>query len=63
MKALVTARLSEDILAPLRPAHELDVNPNDYPMPRDQVLEKIRDKDGILCTISDRMDGELMDMA
>jgi glyoxylate reductase len=63
MKALVTARLSEEILSPLRPAHELVVNPNDFPMPHAEVLDKVRDKDGLLCTISDRIDAELMDCA
>ncbi len=63
MKALVTAKLSEEILSPLRPAHELVVNPNDFPMSRAEVLDKVRDKDGLLCTISDRIDAELMDCA
>ena len=63
MKALVTARLSEEILSPLRPAHELVVNPKDFPMSRTEIRDKIQDKDGILCTISDRIDAELMDCA
>ncbi|MHB8204313.1 MAG: 2-hydroxyacid dehydrogenase [Desulfomonilaceae bacterium] len=63
MKALVTAKLSEEILSPLRPAQELVVNPNDFPMSRAEVLDKVRDKDGLLCTISDRIDAELMDGA
>lgn len=63
MKALVTARLSEDILSPLRPGYELAVNPNDFPMSRADVLDQIHDKDGMLCTISDRIDAELMDRA
>ena len=63
MKALVTARLSEEILAPLRPAHDLVVNPNDFPMSRADILDKIQDKEGLLCTISDRIDAELMDCA
>lgn len=63
MKALVTAKLSEEILSPLRPTHDLIVNPNDFPMSRVEVLDKVRDKDGLLCTISDRIDAELMDCA
>ncbi len=63
MKALVTAKLSEEILSPLRPAHDLIVNPNDFPMSHAEVLDKVRDKDGLLCTISDRIDAELMDCA
>ncbi|MGC8605164.1 MAG: D-glycerate dehydrogenase, partial [Desulfomonilaceae bacterium] len=63
MKALVTAKLSEEILAPLRPEHELFVNSDDTPMSSAEIRDKIRDKDGILCTISDRIDSELMDCA
>ncbi len=61
MKVLVAANLSEEILSPLRPLHDLLVNQNNFPMSHSEVLDKIRDKDGILCTISDRIDAEIID--
>ena len=63
MKALVTANLSREILSPLLPSHDLVVNPNDFPMSHDEILDRIRDKDGLLCTISDRISAEVMDCA
>ena len=63
MKALVTANLSQEILSPLLPDHGLVVNPNDFPMSHDEILDALRDKDGLLCTISDRISAEVMDCA
>ncbi|MCX5872240.1 MAG: D-glycerate dehydrogenase [Deltaproteobacteria bacterium] len=63
MKILVTSNLTEEILAPLRSAHEVVVNRNDFPLPRSEIIEKIRDKDGLLCSIVDRIDEELMSNA
>ena len=44
MKALVTARLSEEILSPLRPAYDLVVNPNDFPMSRAKSWTRSRQR-------------------
>lgn len=63
MKALVTANLNREILSPLLPSHDLVINPNDFPMSLDEILDQIRDKDGLLCTISDRISAEVMDCA
>lgn len=63
MKVLVTSNLTEEILAPLRQAHDLVVNRNDYPLQRSELIEKIQDKDGLLCSIVDRIDEELMNNA
>jgi glyoxylate reductase len=35
----------------------------DYPPPRNVLIEKIRDKDGLLCLLTDKIDAEVMDAA
>jgi glyoxylate reductase len=63
MKVLVTARLPENTLKELKALHDVTVNPADHPMPRPELLKQVGDKDGLLCTISDRVDEELLDSA
>ncbi|MBI5568510.1 MAG: D-glycerate dehydrogenase [Desulfomonile tiedjei] len=63
MKALVTGKLLEPILARVRVEHEIVVNEAERPMEREALLDQIGDKEGLLCMISDRIDAELMDRA
>ncbi len=63
MKVLVTGNFPNDIVAPVEAVHETEKNSSDLPMPRDELLDKIRDKDGLLCMITDRIDAELLDLA
>ncbi|MGO9122727.1 MAG: 2-hydroxyacid dehydrogenase [Desulfomonilaceae bacterium] len=63
MKALVTGNLPKEIIATLRVENEVAVNSHDGPMPRDEILANIRDKDGLLCMVTDRIDDELMEKA
>lgn len=39
----------------------LEVWTHDLPMPREQLLEKVRGVDGLLCLLTERIDTELMD--
>jgi glyoxylate reductase len=63
MKALVTSNLSKEIIAMLTAEHEIVVNTYDRPMPREDILANIADRDGLLCTVGDRIDDELMEKA
>lgn len=63
MKVLVTGRLPVAITSLLGNEHEVSENEFDKPMTRDEILDRVRDKDGLLCMITDRVDGELMDRA
>ncbi len=63
MKALVTLNLSKEIIHMLTAEHEIVVNTYDRPMPREEILANISDKDGLLCTVTDRIDDELMEKA
>lgn len=63
MKVLVTGRLPEEVFALIRREHELEVNLEDRPMPREDFLRRVRDKEGLLSMITDRIDEELFDHA
>lgn len=63
MKVLVTARIPEQILSLISNEHEVVSNPEDRPMPRSELLEKIVDTEGLLCILQDIIDEELLDRA
>ncbi len=58
----VTRRIPEVGMELLK---EFDVRvwPGDEPPPREVLLEEVRDVDGLLCLLTDRIDGELFDRA
>ncbi|MBN1538615.1 MAG: D-glycerate dehydrogenase [Candidatus Thermoplasmatota archaeon] len=60
---LVTRILPEEGMALLKRFACLDVWGEDRPMPRNELLERIHDKDGLLCLLGDRIDSEVMDNA
>lgn len=63
MKVLVTGRLPEVIVARIRQHHEVMACDVDRPMTREELLDKVHDREGLLCTITDRIDGELLSHA
>jgi glyoxylate reductase len=63
LKVLVTRPVFEDSLEPLRERFDLDVNPEDRTFARDVLFEKLVDKDGVLCLLTDRMDREALESA
>ncbi len=63
MKVLVTGKLPDATMSDLRREHDVVVNQLDVPMLREKVIEQVRDKEGLLCTITDRIDDELMEQA
>jgi lactate dehydrogenase-like 2-hydroxyacid dehydrogenase len=50
-------------MALLRPACDAEVWPNELPPPRPVLLEKVRGLDGLLCLLTDKVDGELIEAA
>ena len=63
MNVLVTGNLPEHILALIRAEHTVEVNTEDRPMARDQLLDAASGKHGILSMLTDRVDDELLDRA
>jgi glyoxylate reductase len=63
MKVLVTIKLPEEILSSIRLEHEVEINEEDRPFDRARLLQTIPGKDGLLCTITDGIDTELLKLA
>lgn len=62
-KVFVTRRIPEAGLLMLKSKVELTINPKNEVLTRSELLENIKDKDGILSLLTDKMDAEVMDNA
>lgn len=63
-KVLITRKIPENGIAMLRDkGYEVDVNPADRPLSREEVIEKVRAKpyDAVLTQLSDKIDGAVFD--
>jgi glyoxylate reductase len=63
MRILASGRLPDVVRERLEEGHEVTLNPKDAPMARADLLDKVADKEGLLCMITDRVDEELLDRA
>jgi glyoxylate reductase len=63
MKVFVTRRLPGDGLDRLAAAHDVEVWPEPLPPPREELMKRVPELDGLLALLSDRVDAELMDAA
>lgn len=63
MKVLVTARLPEEIMSMIAREHQIEAYGEDPPMDRRDLLAGVRGKEGLLCTITDRIDEEVLEHA
>lgn len=63
MNVLVTGNLPGDIASPLEDRFDVTLHRQDRPMEREALLSAVGGKHGLLCMITDRIDGELLDRA
>ncbi len=59
-KILVTRRVPRECLDILTPHFEIEHYDKDTAMPRAKLLKALKDKDGLLCLLTDRVDHELL---
>lgn len=59
-KVYVTRVIPEPGISILKEKADVEVYPGDLPVPRDVLLEKIRDVDGLLCLLTDRVDRDVI---
>ncbi|MGO9137455.1 MAG: 2-hydroxyacid dehydrogenase [Syntrophales bacterium] len=62
-RILVTGRLPQDIMVDLSKKCEADINIEDTPFDRRELLYRIKDKEGLLSMITDSVDEEVLDRA
>ncbi len=63
MRVLITARIPETVVDSIRREHEVEVYNYDTPMDRDNLLKRVYGKQGLICTIKDKIDSELLQQA
>jgi glyoxylate reductase len=63
MKVFVTRRLPGGALDRLAAEHDVEVWPEPLPPPRDELLARMQDLDGLLPLLTDRVDAELIEAA
>ena len=59
-RCLVTRALPGAALARLSERHEVEVWPGELPPERDWLIEQVREVEGLLCLLTDRIDAELI---
>jgi len=60
---LITRRVAPGVLEHLQPTCRLTVHDHDHPMPRTALLSAAASRAGLLTTLADRIDTELLDAA
>jgi glyoxylate reductase len=63
MNVLVTGNLPKEVIARIAEQHCVEIHAQDQPMPREAMLARVGDKQGLLSMITDAVDGELLDLA
>jgi glyoxylate reductase len=60
-RALVTRRVPASVLAALEGMCDVDLHRESDAIPREQLLARVRDKQALICLLTDRIDREVLD--
>lgn len=60
MKIFVTRKIPEPGLELLKKEHDVEVNPYDRVLTKEEIIKKLKGKDGLLCLLTDIIDEELI---
>ena len=60
MKIFVTRKIPEPGLDLIRKEHELEINPYNRVLTKEEIVEGVRGKDGLLCLLTDQIDREII---
>jgi glyoxylate reductase len=63
LKILLTRKLHDFAIKELRKRYDVEINHGRIPMPKKELLLKIRNKDGLICFPYDVIDSEIIDAA
>jgi glyoxylate reductase len=61
-KVVVTGRIPADAVDLLRAEHDVWAWEEDDPIPRDRLLAEVRGADALVTLLTERVDGELLDV-
>src|SRR6266542_524311 len=62
-RVLLTRRIPSSVLGLLEAEQTVDLYDGDAAIPRDELLRRVADKDALICMLTDRIDGDVMDAA
>lgn len=62
-KVYVTRLIPQEGIDLLKTVCDVEINPNDCPLPRAELLENVRGRDGVLCLLTDKINAEVYDAA
>ncbi len=60
MKIFVTRKIPEPGLKLLKKHHEIELNPHDRVLTKEEIIQGLKDKDGLLCLLTDPIDEEVI---
>ncbi len=60
MKIFVTRRIPEKGLNILRKHHEVEINPENRVLTKEEIINGVRGKDGLLCLLTDQIDEDVI---
>lgn len=61
MKLLITSNIPEEIYDELDKNFEISYHNSNVPLKKEEIIEKIKDKDALLCPLSDKIDKDIID--
>jgi glyoxylate reductase len=62
-RVLLTRRIPSSVLTLLESEHNVDLYSGDAPISRDELLRRVADRDALICLLTDKVDGTVMDAA
>jgi glyoxylate reductase len=60
-RVLLTRRIPSSVLSLIEAEHTVDLYTGEAAIPRDELIQRVADKDALLCLLTDKVDGEVMD--
>ena len=60
-RVLLTRLMPQPGIDVLKQNVDLEINPEDRVMRKDHIMDRVRDKDGLVCLLTDNIDAEIMD--
>ncbi len=62
-KIYLTRNIPGDAIDILKRDFDVEINPKDRPLTRDEIINNIKGKDGVICQLTDRIDRQVMEAA